>query len=110
MKSDIQTRGDIETLVNDFYDKVKADETIGFIFHQVIGEDWSHHLPIMYSFWETILMNKAGYTGNPVQKHIAIDKQIPLSDTHYQTWLKLWEETVDELFAGERANEAKKRA
>jgi len=30
-KSDIENRGDIEKLINSFYDKVKRDEVIGFI-------------------------------------------------------------------------------
>ena len=107
---DITTRQDIELLVNTFYDKVKKDDTIGFIFNQVIGEDWSHHLPIMYSFWETVLLQKAGYTGNPVKKHIDIDKQIPLQDAHYQRWVSLWNETVDTLFEGANADEIKNRA
>ncbi len=107
---DITTRQDIELLVNTFYDKVKKDDTIGFIFNQVIGEDWSHHLPIMYSFWETVLLQKAGYTGNPVKKHIDIDKQIPLQDAHYQRWVSLWNETVDSLFEGANADEIKNRA
>lgn len=107
---DITTRQDIELLVNTFYDKVKKDDTIGFIFNQVIGEDWSHHLPIMYSFWETVLLQKAGYTGNPVKKHIDIDRQIPLQDAHYQRWVSLWNETVDSLFEGANADEIKNRA
>lgn len=108
--NDIQVREDIELLVNTFYDKVKQDETIGFIFHEIIGEDWSHHLPIMYSFWETVIFHKASYTGNPVKKHIDIDTQIPLKDEHYARWVALWTETVDSLFAGTNADEIKNRA
>lgn len=110
MKSDIQNRTDIESLVNTFYDKVKADDTIGYIFHKIIGEDWSHHLPIMYSFWEMVLMNKQGYKGNPVKKHIEVDQQVPLEDAHYKRWLQLWEATVDDMYKGDTADEAKKRA
>jgi hemoglobin len=110
VKNDITSRQDIEKLVDAFYEKVKADDTIGYIFHTIIGSDWSHHLPIMYQFWETVLLNKAGYTGNPVKKHIDIDKQLPLKPEHYERWLKLWYETVDNLFEGTVANEAKKRA
>lgn len=107
---DIQNRNNIEDLVNTFYDKVRKDETIGFIFNKIIGDDWSHHLPIMYQFWETVLLNVPGYTGNPVKKHIEVDKLIPLEQNHYNRWLELWRETIDELFAGEKAEEAKKRA
>ena len=108
--NDIAGREDIERLVNSFYDKVKADEVIGHIFHKIIGEDWSHHLPVMYQFWETVILAKPGYTGNPVKKHIEIDKKIPLREEHYRQWLKLWSETVDAMFTGPNAREIKKRA
>lgn len=106
---DIENIKDIQVLVNEFYDKVKADEKIGYIFHEIIGEDWSHHLPVMYSFWETVLLGKAGYTGNPVKKHIDLDKQMPLKQEHYDRWLQLWKETVDTLYSGEIANDAKSK-
>lgn len=109
-KPDITGRADIELLVNTFYDKVKADETIGFIFNNFIGDDWSHHLPIMYGFWEMVLFGKAGYAGNPVRKHIEVDRAIPLTEEHYNRWQLLWNTTVDSLFTGDVANEAKKKA
>lgn len=107
---DIENRQDIELLVNTFYDKVKQDETLGHIFQQIIGDDWSHHLPVMYSFWETIILNKAGYSGNPIQKHIEVDKKTPLQQHHYDRWLQLWDATINELFAGETAEHVKSRA
>jgi hemoglobin len=107
---DIENREDIELLVNTFYDKVKADNTIGHIFHKIIGDDWSHHLPIMYSFWETVIFNKAGYHGNPIQKHTEVDKKSPLNQQHYDRWLQLWNETINQLFAGETAEHVKSRA
>lgn len=110
MKQDIYTEKDVVVLVDTFYNKIKSDDAIGYIFHTIIGEDWSHHLPVMYAFWQMVLFNKTGYTGNPVKKHIDIDKQLPLQPSHFERWLSLWNETVDSLFKGEVAEEAKKRA
>lgn len=110
MRKDISDERDIRTLVDTFYDQVKKDDIIGFIFNTIIGEDWSHHLPIMYSFWTTILFNKQGYKGNVIQKHIEIDKKITLQKEHYDRWILLWQQTVDGLFEGEKADEAKNRA
>lgn len=107
---DIENRGDIETLVNIFYDAVKQDAVIGHIFNDIIGNDWSHHLPIMYSFWEMVLLSNPGYNGNPVKKHVEIDKKIPLLPEHFHQWILLWTITVDSLFAGPVADDAKKRA
>jgi hemoglobin len=109
MKKDIENRQNIELLVNTFYDNVRKDDTIGYIFDQVIGDDWSHHLPIMYRFWESVLLSKPGYMGNPVKKHMDLDKRIPLEQKHFDRWLALWHQTVDELFAGEIADMAKNK-
>ena len=110
MKQDIATRADIELLINSFYDIVKEDDTIGYIFNDIIGDDWSAHLPVMYGFWESVLFSNPGYTGNPIKKHIDIDKQMPMEKVHFDRWLVLWNETVDKLFAGITADEAKNRA
>jgi hemoglobin len=108
--NDISTQEDIQLLVNNFYDKVKQDEVIGYIFNTIIGSDWSHHLPIMYSFWGTVLLNHEAYKGNVMGKHLALDKKIPLEQAHYDRWVQIWEETVDSLFTGNVANTAKEKA
>lgn len=107
---DITSHDDVVLLVNTFYNRARPDETIGFIFNEIIGDDWSHHLPIMYSFWESVLFTKGGYSGNPIKAHIDIDKRIKLKDEHFARWAQLWEQTVNELFEGEYATLAKKRA
>ncbi len=109
MKNDITNKADIEALINFFYDKVKKDDKIGFIFNKIIGADWSHHLPVMYDFWNMVLFSKPGYGGNPTRAHVDLDKKIQLQKEHFDRWLELWNETVDNLYAGEIANEAKNR-
>jgi len=106
---DIETRNDIELLVNSFYDKVKADKTIGYIFNDVAAVDWILHLPKMYSFWETVLLGKMSFKGNPMVKHIQLSKKTEMSKKHFDHWLKLWNTTIDEHFEGTTATEAKQR-
>ena len=43
-------------------------------------------------------------------KHIALNKQYRLSEEHFEVWLRLFNRTVDELFAGSKADEAKAQA
>jgi len=69
MKPDIQNRKDIETLVNAFYDKVKTDAVIGYLFNEVAQVNWQTHLPKMYDFWQNILFFTGNYDGNPMAKH-----------------------------------------
>lgn len=107
---DIENRADVALLVNSFYNKVKIDDKLGHIFSKIIGEDWSHHLPVMYDFWELVLFSKAGYAGNPVRKHVDVDKKTRLNKEHFDRWLELWNETIDSTFVGEYADMAKNKA
>jgi hemoglobin len=110
MKKDIQNRKDLEALVNRFYEKVKADLIIGYLFNDVAKVNWEAHLPRMYDFWDNIVFQTGGYTGNPMAAHIKLHAQSPLSALHFTQWQKLFLETVDELFKGEKAELAKQRA
>ncbi len=110
MKKDIETRDDIELLVNNFYDKIKADETIGYIFTDIAKVNWEKHLPIMYSFWENSLFYTGSYEGNPMELHKHLHRLMPLTTEHFKQWIKLFNSTVDELFEGKQAKLAKQRA
>jgi hemoglobin len=110
MKKDILTTKDIVLLVNNFYDKVKEDSIIGYIFTDVVKVHWERHLPLMYSFWENTLFYTGNYNGNPMELHKHLHKVMPLTAEHFKQWIKLFSNTVDELFEGKNANLAKRRA
>lgn len=110
---DIENRQDIDALLRVFYDKALTDDTIGFIFTDIAKLDMEHHLPIIGDFWDAILFGKKEYQQrerNPMQIHLQLNEKSALTSAHFQRWLKLWNETVDELFAGERAEMIKMRA
>ena len=110
MKKDIEGRKDIELLIRAFYDKVKADTTIGYIFNDIANVNWEKHLPIMFDFWENVLFFTGGYNGNPMIIHQHLNRVVPLTKLHFKQWEKLFTETVDELFDGTNAVLAKQRA
>lgn len=110
MKSDITNRKDIELLVNTFYEKIRSNPVLGYIFDDVAKINWETHLPKMYSFWASILLDEHSFSGNPMQKHIALSKLTEITDKEFSEWLHLFTVTVDELFFGENSNEAKLRA
>lgn len=110
LKRDILTRADIELLVDTFYSKIKQDQVIGYIFSEVAQLDFDHHLPIMYRFWETTLLGALSYKGNPMTVHMQLDQKEKLTKAHFDRWLQLFSETLDELFEGKVASEAKNRA
>lgn len=104
--TDIHNINDIKLLVNSFYDRVKLDPQIGPIFIGVIRDNWPAHLEKMYRFWQTVLLDEHSYHGSPFAPHA----QMPLEQRHFETWIGLFVRTVDEHFAGPKADEAKWRA
>ena len=110
MKHDLADRNDIELLVNSFYDKVKSNQVIGHIFNDIAKVDWDTHLPKMYAFWASTLLGERSYTGNPMQKHLELSKFATLTEVEFSEWLMLFTQTTDELFQGEKSEEAKIRA
>jgi hemoglobin len=110
MKKDITTAEDIQLLVNSFYDKVRMDPAIGFLFDDVAHVDWERHLPVMYAFWENVLFMTGGYSGNPMTAHLKLHGQYPLTKFHFDRWYELFKSTVDEHFEGEVAEKARQRA
>ncbi len=106
-RPDINGRPEIEQLVNAFYERVQADDVIGFIFEKVAQTDWTTHLPKMYAFWETVLFRTGGYTGNPLAAHAKLTALTEMGRPQFDRWLALFRSTVDDHFAGERAEHIK---
>ena len=104
---DIETRADCERLVRSFYEKALADPIIGFIFVDVARLDLDAHVPVIASFWETILLGEKSYGGGAFAVHARLHAKVELQEGHFKRWLGLWFATVDELFAGARAEQAK---
>jgi len=110
MKKDIENRKDIMLLVDTFYNRVSTDEVIGFIFNDIVKINWQTHLPVMYDFWDNALFFTGTYTGNPMNLHQHLHHIRPLDKKHFAQWIYLFNETVDELFRGDKAILAKQRA
>jgi hemoglobin len=107
---DIESRDDCERLVRAFYAKAFADPLIGWLFTDVAKLDLDAHAPVIASFWETILLGAHSYGGGAFRPHAELHMKAPLRAAHFRRWVVLWRETVDELFAGERAELAKAHA
>ena len=110
MKKDIETIKDIQLLVDSFYEKVRADKIIGYIFTDVVKVNWEKHLPVMYRFWENTLFYTGTYEGNPMELHKHLHRIMPLTAEHFKQWILLFNTTLDEFFSGTNAELAKQRA
>jgi hemoglobin len=108
--ADIETRDDVERLVRAFYGRALTDPIIGYIFTDVAKLDLEAHVPQIASFWETILLGAQSYRGGAFRPHVELHMKVRLRSGHFERWLVLWRETVDELFEGERADVAKAHA
>jgi hemoglobin len=109
-RPDIATREDCERVVRAFYERAFEDPIIGFLFTDVAHLDLEAHVPRITSFWETILLGRRTYGGGAFRPHAELHAKVPLRRAHFDRWVALWSETVDEFFAGERAELAKAHA
>lgn len=110
IKQDISSRNDIELFLKKFYEKVKKDDTIGIIFTEIIPMNWDHHIPLITDFWETILFDNPVYKNNAMGVHYALNRIFPLKKEHFDSWLMIFNDTLDEMYEGEKVLLAKKRA
>ena len=107
---DISTREDCERLVRAFYGRALIDPIIGYLFTDIARLDLEEHVPKIASFWETVLLGAHSYRGGAFAPHAALHMKARLHRGHFERWLWLWHATVDELFAGARAELAKSHA
>ncbi|MAY82628.1 MAG: sec-independent protein translocase TatC [Flavobacteriales bacterium] len=107
---DIENREDLELLIDRFYKKALKDEVIQHFFTKEVELNWDSHIPLIVDFWESSLLGTGIYRGNPMSAHIALDQNSPMEQKHFDRWLNLWEESVKEHFAGEKADLAVSRA
>lgn len=108
--NDIISGAEIKIVIDTFYDKVRADASIGFIFNDIAQVDWEHHMPIMYDFWESTVFGTGTYTRNAMTPHFVLQDKVKFTAAHFERWVFLFVTTVDELYAGENAEIMKMRA
>ena len=83
----------ISLLVDEFYRRIRAEETLGPIFEEAIGDRWEYHLPRMKSFWASVALNAGTYSGQPVPAHKKLSQ---VEQSHFQTWLALFRQTLQD--------------
>lgn len=96
---------DIQLLVDTFYSRVREDDMLGPIFEERLAGKWEEHLAKMYRFWQTLLLGEHTYYGSPLLPHL----NMPVDKGHFKRWVSIFQQTVDDLFTGEVAKEAKWR-
>ena len=105
--NDIQNQEDLHLLVDAFYKKLLSDDSISYIFTDVVKIKIEEHLPILVIFWSQAILGTGGYTKNLTQIHLDIDKKEHLTPELFKIWLDYFYTTVDENFIGEKAEQIK---
>lgn len=107
---DIQNQDDLYLLVDEFYKRLLSDESIGYIFTDIVKIKLEEHLPILVTFWSQGILGTGGYTKNLTQIHLDIDAKEPLTPELFKIWLNHFYSSVDKNFKGEKAEQIKTQA
>ncbi len=98
----VLTESDIEKLVHAFYASVRKDSLLAPIFATKIEPDtWPAHMSHISDFWGSIFLKNKSFSGNPMQKHLAIDGLTP---SHFERWLSLFRISADQTLSVEKAD------
>lgn len=108
--NDIQNQDDLYLLVDEFYKKLLSDNSISYIFTNVVKIKIEEHLPILVNFWSQAILGTGGYTKNLTDIHLNINKIEKLTPELFKIWLHLFYTSVDENFVGQNAEKIKTQA
>lgn len=95
----------LRALVHRFYDKVRGDAVLGPIF-AARNTDWGPHLDRMVIFWSSVVLMTGRYHGRPVPAHASLS----IDASHFDRWLALFRQTVQDLCTPEGAVHVTQRA
>ena len=112
MQSNEITKENINKLVITFYTKVMKNEKISPFFIEKLVPDmkseiWQKHITLLTDFWYTISFGRGNYNGSPFAPHMQISG---LDRESFETWLKLFFESLDKLYTEDIALKFKERA
>lgn len=109
-KPDMDSRERVELFVDYFYDSLLKDEQLAPIFLDTAQIDLSVHLPHIKDYWCKLLLGEKGYQRHTMNIHRKLHAKRPLEAGDFQRWLQYFKATVDEHFAGDHAQRAKRVA
>lgn len=107
---DIENQMDLYLLVDEFYKKLLSDQSIAYIFTDVVKIKIEEHLHILVTFWSQVILGTGGYKNNLTQIHLDIDKKEYLSTELFTIWINHFNKTVNENFEGLNAEMIKTQA
>jgi hemoglobin len=107
---DIENQHDLFLLVDEFYKRLLSDDSINYIFTDVVKIKIEEHLPILVTFWSQAILGTGGYTNNLTQLHLDVNRKVYLSPELFKIWLHHFDNSVNDLFVGNNAEKIKTNA
>ncbi|GAB3028722.1 group III truncated hemoglobin [Spirosoma pulveris] len=105
--ADITNQADVERLVSAFYSRVFFDEEIGLIVTLVARVTPATHFRKIVDVWTRLLLSGATTPPDIIQQHVEQNLMPLLESVYFRRWQALFCSTVDELFSGPVAEQAK---
>lgn len=109
----IKSREDINEIIRKFYGQVRDNDILGPIFTKAIPEEeWDFHMEKITDFWDSAVFGSMSFKGNPATSHVNLDQKnnYKITQEHFAIWLNHWNETINENYEGEIAENMKMRA
>ncbi len=107
---DLDSPANVGRFVDLFYQRMLADEELAPIFLDVAAIDLDVHLPHIKDYWRKLLLGEESYRRHTMNIHRQLHGKRALTPADFDRWLALFTRTVDDYFAGERAERAKRVA
>lgn len=93
------TETQIDRVLARFYAQIRAHPELGPIFAAHVT-DWPEHEAKIGRFWRNALLLQGGYSGNPMQVHMAAGN---VRAAHFPVWLALFDDVLAQELPGDLA-------
>ncbi|GAA3033303.1 hypothetical protein GCM10010528_12990 [Gordonia defluvii] len=107
---DLADRDDVAALLDDFYRRAFADDLLRPVFVDIAQMDLAEHIPAITDFWCKTVLRQGTYKRNVLVPHKELQEKAQLGAAHFERWLQIWQQTVDDRHAGPNADLAKLQA
>ena len=85
----------IDRFVDAFYERVLRDPLLAPMFLEVARVDLTEHLPRIKAYWRKMLLGHSDYQRHMMRKHRDVDAAERFAPEHYERWLSLFEESLE---------------
>ena len=109
-RPDLDSRPQVERFVGLFYARLLADERMSPIFLEVARVDLEQHLPHIQDYWSKRLLGERGHGRHTIDIHRELHGKRPLAGGDFERWLSHFHGTLDDHFAGEHTEKARRIA